>query len=137
MRRRKPARLTGKETARSFRGVVGADTYEAWVRMLRKLVPDGRTHRLAVMLAGMLHYAAAMAGSRGDEEDEGSLAASLIEATEVSDPSEVEDLIHDAVVQLFKDAKVRFERTNARGDKYSLAEDSYEEFIHWFDMPWE
>jgi hypothetical protein len=137
MRRRKPARLTGKETARSFRGVVGADTYEAWVRMLRKLVPDGRTHRLAVMLAGMLQYAAAMADSREDEEDEGSLAASLIEATEVSDPSEVEDLIHDAVVQLFKDAKVRFERTNARGDKYSLAEDSYEEFIHWFDMPWE
>jgi hypothetical protein len=137
MRRRKPARLTGKETARSFRGVVGADTYEAWVRMLRRLVPDGRTHRLAVMLAGMLQYAAAMADSREDEEDEGSLAASLIEATEVSDPSEVEDLIHDAVVQLFKDAKVRFERTNARGDKYSLAEDSYEEFIHWFDMPWE
>jgi hypothetical protein len=137
MRRRKPARLTGKETARSFRGVVGADTYEAWVRMLRKLVPDGRTHRLAVMLAGMLQYAAAMADSREDEEDEGSLAASLIEATEVSDPSEVEDLIHDAVVQLFKDAKVRFERTNARGDKYSLAEDGYEEFIHWFDMPWE
>ena len=129
--------MTGKETARSFRGVVGADTYEAWVRMLRKLVPDGRTHRLAVMLAGMLQYAAAMADSREDEEDEGSLAASLIEATEVSDPSEVEDLIHDAVVQLFKDAKVRFERTNARGDKYSLAEDSYEEFIHWFDMPWE
>jgi hypothetical protein len=46
-------------------------------------------------------------------------------------------LIHDAVVQLFKDAKVRFERTNARGDKYSLAEDGYEEFIHRHDMPWE
>ncbi len=60
-----------------------------------------------------------------------------IEMEAVSDPSEVKDLIHDTVVQLFKDAKVRFERTNARGDKYSLAEDSYEEFIHWFDMPWE
>ena len=46
-------------------------------------------------------------------------------------------MIQDAVVQLFKDAKVRFERTSARGTKYSLAEDSYEEFIHWFDMPWE
>ena len=137
MSAKKPPRSVQKKISRRFSAVVGADTYEAWVRMLRKLVPDGRTHRLAVMLAGMLQYAAAMADSREDEEDEGSLAASLIEATEVSDPSEVEDLIHDAVVQLFKDAKVRFERTNARGDKYSLAEDSYEEFIHWFDMPWE
>ena len=137
MKTKKKAKAVVKETGRSFSAVVGADTYEVWVRMLRKLVPDGRTHRLAVMLAGMLQYAAVVAADNGNEEDEGSLAASLLEATEVSDPSEVKDLIHDAVVQLFKDAKVRFERTNARGDKYSLAEDSYEEFIHWFDMPWE
>ena len=55
----------------------------------------------------------------------------------MGDPSEVEDLIHDAIVQLFKDAKVRFERPSARGTMYSLAADAYEEFIHWYDMPWE
>lgn len=138
MKTKKPAKAVAKEASRSFSTVVGADTYEVWVRMLRKLVPDGRTHRLSVMLAGMLQYAAAMADANGDkEEDENSLAASLLEATEASDPSEVNDLIHDAVVQLFKDAKVRFERTSARGAKYSLAEDAYAEFIHWFDMPWE
>jgi len=91
--------------------VVGDDTYAAWVRMLRELVPDGRTDRLSVMLVGMLHYAAAIAVADQDEgDDERSLAASLLDATEASDPSEVEDLIHDAVVQLFKDAMVRFER---------------------------
>lgn len=92
------------------------------------------------MLAGMLHYASAIAAADQDEdeeEDESALAFCLIEATEVSDPSEVEDLIHDAVVQLFKDAKVRFERTSARGNRYSIAEDAYTEFIHWYDMPWE
>ena len=138
MKTKKQAKAVAKERSRSLRAVVGTDTYEAWVRMLRKLVPDGRTHRLAVMVAGMLHYAAAVAAAKNAKErDEGSLAFSLLEAGDVSDPSEVKDLIHDAVVQLFKDAKVRFERTNARGDKYSLAEDSYEEFIHWFNMPWE
>jgi len=127
-----------QKTRRDFRAVVGADTYAVWVRMLRELVPDGRTHRLSVMLAGMLHYDAALATANQDEaEDEHSLAASLIEATEASDPSEVKDLIHDAVVQLFKDAKVRFERASARGAKYSLAEEACEEFIHWYDMPWE
>ena len=127
-----------KGANRSLSELVGSDTYEVWTRMLRKLVPDGRTHRIAVMVAGMLQYAVAIAAAKSAKErSEGSLAASLLEASEVSDPSDVKELIHDAVVQLFKDAKVRFERTNARGDKYSLAEDSYEEFIHWFDMPWE
>ncbi len=138
MTTKKQAKAVAKERSRSFSGIVGADTYQVWVRMLSELVPNGRTHRLSVVLAGMLHYASAIAAADQDEqEDEHSLAVSLIEATEVSDPSEVEDLIHDAVVQLFKDAKVRFERTSARGDRYSIAQDAYTEFIHWFDMPWE
>ena len=136
MKTKKQAKAAATKTGRSFSSVIGDDTYAAWVRMLRELVPDGRTHRLSVVLAGMLHYAAAIADD-DDRDNERSLASSLIEATEASDPSEVEDLIHDVVVQLFKDAEVRFERTSARGDRYSLAEDAYAEFIHWYDMPWE
>jgi hypothetical protein len=138
MKLKKQAKAVANENSRSLRAVVGADTYEVWVRMLRELVPDGRTHRLAVVLAGMLQYAVAIADAKSAKDKrEGSLAYSLLEAGEASDPDEVKELIHDAVIQLFKDAKVRFERTNARGDKYSLAEDGYEGFIHWFDMPWE
>jgi hypothetical protein len=138
MKAKKQRNTGAKKTNRSLKDVVGAETYDVWTRMLRKLVPDGRTHRMAGMLAGMLHYAAAVAAAKSAKErGEGSLAFSLLEASDVNDPSEVKELIHDAVLQLFKDAKVRFERTNSRGDKYSLAEDSYEEFIHWFDMPWE
>jgi hypothetical protein len=138
MKTKKQGRAEAKETIRSFSAVVGADTYAVWVRMLRQLVPDGRTHRLSVILAGMLHYAAAIAAADQDEEEnERSLVFSLIEATEASDPSEVEDLIHDAVVKMFKDAMVRFERTSARGSQYSLAEEAYAEFVHWYDMPWE
>jgi hypothetical protein len=138
MKAKKLRSTTVRGTSRSLKDMVGADTYDAWVVMLRKLVPDGRTHRLAVMVAGMLQYAVVMAAAKSaKDKDRGSLAFSLLEASEVNDPDEVKELIHDAVVQLFKDAKVRFERINARGDKYSLAEDSYEEFIHWYDMPWE
>ena len=137
MKTKKRAKAMATKTDRSFGSVVGEDTYAVWVRMLRELVPDGRTHRLSVMLAGMLHDDAISADDEDERANERSLAASLLEATEASDPSEVEDLIHDAVVQLFKDAKVRFERTSARGDRYSIAEDAYAEFIHWYDMPWE
>jgi hypothetical protein len=137
MKTKKHAKAPATKKGRSFSSVVGEETYAAWVRMLRKLVPDGRTHRLSVMLASMLHFAAIIAADQDYEDDARSLAASLVEATEASDPSEVEDLIHDAVVQLFKDAMVRFERTSARGDRYSIAEDAYAEFVHWYDMPWE
>jgi hypothetical protein len=90
------------------------------------------------MVAGMLQYAVVMATVKSaKEKNEGSLAFCLLEAGDVNDPTEVKELIHDAVIQLFKDAKVRFERTNARADKYSLAEDSYKQFVHWFDMPGE
>ncbi len=138
MKSKKQKQSATKKKGRSFGDVVGEDTYAVWVRMLKGLVPSGRTHRLSVVLAGMLQYAAGVAEPDQEEtEDDSSLASSLIQATEVSDPSEVEDLIHDAVVQLFKDAKVQFERTSARGTKYSIAEEAYAEFMHWYDMPWE
>lgn len=127
-----------KKTSRSFEEVIGTDTYAVWVEMIQNLVPHGRTHRLSILLSAMLQYAASVAESEWQQtEDDNSLAFSLIKATEAVDPSEVEGLIHDAVVQLFKEAKVRFERTSARGMQYSIVKDAYEEFIHWYDMPWE
>ena len=64
----KQAKATPKQTRRNFGTVVGAGTYAVWVRMLSELVPDGRTHRLSVMLAGMLRYAAAIAAANQDEK---------------------------------------------------------------------
>jgi hypothetical protein len=138
MKSKKPKQSVAKKTSRSFGDVVGEDTYAVWVRMLKELVPHGRTHRLSVVLAGMLQYAARVAEpDRKDDEDNSSLVSSLIQATEGVDPSEVEQLLHDAVVQLFKDAKVPFEHTSARGTRYSIAQEAYAEFIRWYDMPWE
>src|SRR6266478_3536549 len=68
MKTKKQVKAAAKEKSRSFSGVVGADTYKVWVRMLRELVPDGRTHRLAVMLAGMLQYAVVMAAAKSVQE---------------------------------------------------------------------
>ena len=70
--------------------------------MLATLVPDGRTHRIAPLVAAMLQYALAMADEKRDD-----------------------------------DAGVEYRRTNSRGDPYSIVEEAYEEYIRWFDMPWE
>lgn len=131
----KAAPAKPKKSARSLESVVGPEVYGSWVAMLRVLVPGGRTHRLAPLVAAMLQYAASVAEADDDNED--SIANALIESTEVYDPEDVEKLLHGAVKQLFKDAGVAFQRTNARGQDYSIVETAYEEYVSWFNMPWE
>lgn len=119
---------------RSLQDVVGKETYSTWVDMLRILVPDGRTHRLSVVIAGMLQYALEAAESNAEEP---SVAKSLIDSTETSDPDEVKSLLHDVVSQLFEDAGVTYERTSKRGEHYSITDEAYNEFVGWFDYPWD
>ncbi len=127
-----------KTSSRSLEAVVGPEVYRTWVSMLCELVPDGRTHRLSVVVAGMLQYAVGMASKKQDDEgDEKSIIQSLLYSTEVSDPDEVKKLLHDTVTRLFKDAHVEYGRVSARGEHYSIAEEAYDEYIRWFDMPWE
>jgi|GEM_PF-3276941 len=98
-----------RRRAHNLEEVVGRDVYQTWVDMLRRLVPDGRTQRLAPLIAAMLQYALAVAGERGiADEDDHSVAASLLETTEVSDASEVKARLHGVVTKLFKDAGVGF-----------------------------
>ena len=125
-----------KASARSLEAVVGAEVYRTWVSMLTTLVPDGRTHRLALLVAAMLQYALVIAEEKQDD-DENSIVRSLLASREVSDPSEAKELLHDAVTRLFKDAGVEYRRTSSREYQYSIVEDAYAEYLHWFDMPWE
>jgi hypothetical protein len=122
---------------RSLENVVGKEAYSVWVNMLRELVPDGRTHRLSVIIAGMLQYAFAIAEGRDEDKlDEDSVASSLRNAGDMS-PDEVKEELHDVVKRLFSDAGVMFDRMSKRGDPYSIADEAYEEFARWFDYPWE
>ncbi len=122
---------------RSLQDVVGEKTYDVWVDMLHEIVPDGRTHRLSVVIAGMLHYATAIA-EKFDEDalEEDSVALSLINANEMGS-DEIKDELHDVVKRLFKDAGVTFDRVSKRGDSYSIADEAYNEFVSWFDYPWD
>jgi hypothetical protein len=57
-----------RKLKRSLQDVVGENSYSVWVDMLRRLVPDGRTHRLSVLLAGMLQYALTLAEEFDEDE---------------------------------------------------------------------
>ena len=125
---------------KNLASVVGAETYAVWVNMLNKLVPQARTHRIAPLVSGMLHYALAIAiAEKKHDEESGTASAvqSLLYAAEASDPSEVKSYLKEMVKQLFKDAKVKYTRTNAHRENYNLLESVYEEFFDWYNMPWE
>lgn len=125
------------KSKRSLQDVVGEPTYDVWVDMLRELVPDGRTHRLSVVIAGMLQYATFIAERLDEDElEEGSVALSLTNANE-GDPDQVKDELHDVVKRLFADAGVAFDRISKRGDPYSVADEAYDEYLSWYDYPWD
>ena len=126
------------KSKRSLQDVVGKETYTVWVDMLRELVPDGRTHRLSVVVAGMLQHALGKAEEiKHRNEEEHSVAMSLIDAAEAGYPEAVKELIHDVVDRLFKDAGVKYERVSKRGEHYSIADEVYNEFSGWYDYPWD
>ena len=126
------------KSKRSLQDVVGKETYTVWVDMLRDLVPDGRTHRLSVVVAGMLQYATDKAVEiKHRNEEEHSVAMSLIDAAEAGYPEHIKELIHDVVDRLFKDAGVSYERISKRGEHYSIADETYNEFSSWYDYPWD
>ena len=123
---------------RSLKTVVGEETYSVWVAMLRDLIPNGRTHRLSVLIAAMLQYAYSVAdGKRKKDLNDDSVEQSLLDAGGFGNPEEVEEVIGDVVKQLFKDADVEYQRISKSGERYSIAESVYEEYARWFDMPWE
>jgi hypothetical protein len=119
---------------RSLQDVVEKEMYSVWVEMLRVLVPGGRTHRISVVVAGMLQYALEVADSDAEEP---SVSKSLIDSAETSDPDEIKSMLQDVVSQLFKDAGVTYERIAKSGEHYSIADEAYDEFSRWFDYPWE
>lgn len=119
----------------SLADVVGDTAYGVWTEMLKRIVPDGRTHRLRVVVAGMLEYARDRADEHADAEVDGSMAHRLIES--VSNPDAARDLLLGPVEQLFRDADVPYQRKSRRGEQYSIAEDAIEEYVDWELMPWE
>jgi hypothetical protein len=117
--------------------LVGEQVYSIWIDMLRRLVPEGRTHRLAPTVAALLQYAVVVAlEKQGNDPVEGSAAQRLIDANEMG-PDEAEELVLPLVKKLFKDAGVEYQRTSARGEEYSIATEAIREYIEWFNMPWE
>jgi hypothetical protein len=117
--------------------VVGAKIYNVWLDMLKSLVPHGRTHRLSVLVAGMLQYAQEVAYKKAESNSKARKLAESFESAFESSDEEYLDKIIEIVENLFEDAGVRYKRKNRKGESYSIAEEAAYEFLNWENMPWE
>lgn len=121
----------------SLRAIVGERVYSVWVDMLRRLVPDGRTHRLAPMIAAMLQYASRISREKHGEGAGRGTAAHALYCSEGASYEEGRDVLLPVVERLLKDSGVRYKRTSSRGEGYSIAEEAVREYLNWYNMPWE
>lgn len=116
----------------SFKPFVGEETYEVWMKMLKVLVPHGRTHRLAVVVAGMIQYA-----SKSVYKKDPDLYDQIFNESDFDDYEMSNEQLAPFVETLFKDAKAKSKRVNSRGAAYSIVATALEEYARWDFMPWE
>src|SRR5437773_1747408 len=113
--------MARRSTSNGLKVVVSEQVYSVWLDMLRRLVPEGRTHRLAPTIAAMLQYATDIASEKyGDDVEEGSVASRLRAAYDSND----EELLLPFVQKLFDDAGVQYKRRSKAGVDYSVAEEA-------------
>ncbi|APJ02797.1 hypothetical protein [Silvanigrella aquatica] len=116
----------------NLKKLVGSEVYDVWVNMIKILVPNARTHRISVIVAGMLHYA--LDQSYLKEHKDNSLTHILQESY---DNNEADEELFNAIKLIFNKAKVKYTRKNSKGDQYCIIENSLNQFFHWESMPWE
>jgi len=120
-----------------IKDVVGAKNYAVWVEMLKRLVPHGRTHRLSVVVAGMLQVAHIIALEKKRPNVKAKELLAIFESAYENDEENGVELLLKVTEELFRDAGVRFKRVNSKGKGYSIAEEAVHQFLNWEAMPWE
>jgi hypothetical protein len=117
-----------------IKDVVGSRNYSVWMEMLKRLVPNGRTHRLSVVVASMLQVAYEIAQEKEESNTKAKQLSSIFESA--SEHDEI-GLLLKITEQFLKDARVGFKRVNRKGSGYSIAEEAVHQFLNWDAMPWE
>ena len=99
----------------SLKSVVGSTTYEVWIRMLQQLIPEGRTHRIAPLIAGMLQYATLISLEKYEDKNKETVAHNLVIAEEMSDFDEIKKILSEPLQQLFNDSNTIYNKMNYQG----------------------
>ena len=123
---------------KEFKKILGTQTYKTFLKVLKEIGPDARTHRISVVIAEMLQFARSTLPA---DCDEGTLAQALIALEEepylAGEESNEYDMVFDLIDELCDEAGMRNLRESSRGESYSIADNAIAEYTGWYNMPWE
>ena len=123
---------------KEFKKIIGDQSYLAFLRLLKEIGPDARTHRLTVVIAAMLRFAL---NQLPNDCEEGTLCHALLTLEEepylAAEQSDEYEIIFDLIDELCREAGLRNLRESSRGDSYSIADSTIAEYTAWYNMPWE
>lgn len=121
-----------------FKEIIGVQSYSTFLRMLKEIGPDARTHRISVVIAAMLRFARS---KLPPDCEGGTLAHALVTLDEepylAAEESEEYQLMFDLIDDLCDETGMRNLRESARGELYSIADNAIAEYTAWYSMPWE
>ena len=109
-----------------FRLIIGENYYESFINLFKEIGPQSRTHRISVVMAGILRFGFERID---DHYEEGSLAEALIVVDEEPcfDSEEWEKVL-ELVDEICREAGMRNVRITSRGHEYSIAESVISEY---------
>ena len=122
---------------REFEPIVGKGMYSAFIGMLKEIGPAARTHRICVVIAGMLKYARHQV-SDNPEKDTLAWALIVIEEQPYSGRnSDQAKKLWNLVDSLCEETGMQNRRQDYRGASYSIADSALAEYSAWYNMPWQ
>ena len=118
-----------------FRQIIGEELFGSFLKLLTEIGPDSRTHRISVVIAGILRFAL---GKTTDDYEKGSLAEALVVLDEepYSDGEEYRRVV-ELIDHMCQESGMTNYRATTRGSEYSIAENAIAEYCRWYNMPWE
>ncbi len=121
-----------------FKDIIGDPQFLSFLGLLRNIGPEARTHRISVVVASILRFAV---NQLPPDCEDGSLAQALLTLDEepylAHEQSDEYEMVFDLIDGLCNEAGMMNERESARGESYSIAENTILEYAAWYNMPWE
>ncbi len=114
---------------KEFKKIIGNQSYLSFVRLLKEIGPDARTHRISVVVAAMLRFAL---NQLPNDCEEGTLCHALLTLEEepyfAAEQSDEYDIIFDLIDELCREAGLNNLRESSKDDSYSIAESTIAEY---------
>ena len=124
-----------KDKLDEFQQIIGKVSFGAFMELLSEIGSDSRTHRISVIIAGILRFAL---GKVTDDYEKGSVSEALAVLDEEPHSDGEEYLrLKELIDQICQKAGMSNDRVTARGIKYSIADNAITEYSRWYNMPWE